>query len=92
MRRFAHSEWTFPDALVVDGNLIQVNSARQVLKTYNLEIPIIAVTKDEHHKPKALSGPKEILESHRYDILLANAEAHRYGISFHRSRRGRALF
>lgn len=92
MRRFAHSEWTFPDALVVDGNLIQVNSARQVLKTYNLEIPIIAVTKDEHHKPKALSGPKEILGSHRYDILLANAEAHRYGISFHRSRRGRALF
>lgn len=86
-RRLAHTEWRYPDAIVVDGNVIQINVARDVLSTLGLSIPIIAVTKDERHRPKAVTGPKTFVETHKYAILLANNEAHRYAVTFHRARR-----
>lgn len=91
VRRFSHPEWRFPSAIVVDGNTIQINVAKEVLSTLSLDIPIIAVTKDERHRPKAISGQKDLVENHKYAILLANSEAHRYGISFHRARRKKAF-
>lgn len=91
VRRFSHPEWRFPSAIVVDGNAIQINVAKEVLSTLSLDIPIIAVTKDERHRPKAISGQKDLVENHKYAILLANSEAHRYGISFHRARRKKAF-
>jgi excinuclease ABC subunit C len=86
-RRLAHAEWRLPDAIVVDGNIIQINVAKEVLKENKLDIPIIAVTKDERHRPKSITGDKGIIEKHKYDILLANAESHRFAVSFHRQRR-----
>jgi excinuclease ABC subunit C len=91
VRRFSHPEWLFPQALVVDGNAIQSNVAKEVLHSLALDIPIIAVTKDERHRPKAITGPKDLVETHKYAILLANSEAHRYGITFHRARRSKGL-
>lgn len=90
-RRFAHPEWTLPNAIVVDGNAIQINVAKEVLKELNLKIEIIAVTKDERHRAKAITGKKEIVEARKYDILLANSEAHRFAISFHKQRRKNAF-
>ena len=90
-RRLAHTEWQYPDAIVVDGNMIQINAAREVLRSLALQIPVIAVTKDERHRPKAVSGPTALVETHKYAILLANNEAHRYAVTFHRQRRKKAL-
>ncbi len=90
-RRFGHPEWGVPNAIVVDGNLIQVNAAKEVLKSLSLDIPIVAVTKDERHRPKAISGPKDIVEKNKYAILLANNEAHRYAITFHKTRRKKSF-
>jgi excinuclease ABC subunit C len=90
-RRFGHPEWPFPQALVVDGNVIQSNVAKDVLRNFKLNIPIIAVTKDERHRPKAITGPKDLIESQKYAILLANNEAHRYAITFHKARRSKAM-
>ncbi len=91
VRRFAHPEWSLPQAIVVDGNAIQSNVAKEVLSSLVLDIPVIAVTKDERHRPKAITGPKDIIETHKYAILLANNEAHRYGVTFHRARRAKGL-
>lgn len=91
VRRFAHPEWSFPQAIVVDGNIIQSNVADGVLKDLELDIPIIAVTKDERHRPKAITGSKTIIETHKYAILLANNEAHRYAITFHKARRKKSF-
>lgn len=90
-RRFAHPEWRYPDVIVVDGNVIQVNVAIEVLNTLGLTIPIVAVTKDERHRPKAVTGKKAIVEAHKYALLLANNEAHRYAITFHKARRKKAF-
>ena len=91
VRRLAHTEWPYPQLIVVDGNIIQTNVAETVLKELQLEIPIAAVTKDERHRPKAVSGPKGLIETHKFAILLANNEAHRFAITFHKARRKKAL-
>ena len=90
-RRFAHPEWAMPSAIVVDGNIIQTNVAQEVLARLKLKMPIIAVTKDERHRPKAITGSKELVEARKYDILLANSEAHRFAVSFHKQRRQKAF-
>lgn len=91
VRRFAHPEWPMPDAMVVDGNIIQTNVAQEVLRELAIEIPIIAVTKDERHRPRSISGDTKLINTHRYAILLANNEAHRFAITFHKQRRKKAM-
>lgn len=85
-RRLAHKDWPYPDLIVVDGNNIQKNVAQKVLKDFNLKIPIMAVTKNERHKPKAIIGTKILIEKYKKDILLANSEAHRFAISYYRQK------
>jgi excinuclease UvrABC nuclease subunit len=91
VRRLTHTEWPYPSAIVVDGNIIQTNVAREVLDELQLEIPVIAVTKDERHRPKSISGPQELVEAHKFAILLANSEAHRFALTFHKDRRKKAM-
>lgn len=86
-RRLNHQEWPLPQFIVVDGSLAQKNAAESVLRIHSLTIPVVGVVKDKHHKPIRLIGQKEILDLHKQSILLANAESHRFAISFHRSKR-----
>lgn len=91
IRRLAHTEWPYPDMIVVDGNIIQERAAQEVLRNVQLKIPVVAVTKDERHKPKSISGKTDLIEGYKYGILLANNEAHRFALSFHRARRKKAM-
>jgi excinuclease ABC subunit C len=84
-RRFAHSEWPKPSLIVVDGNNIQINAARKVLFELAIVIPIVSVVKDEKHKASAILAPNDILAKHKFDILLANSESHRFAIGFYRN-------
>ncbi|MEK7638636.1 MAG: GIY-YIG nuclease family protein [Patescibacteria group bacterium] len=86
-RRLSHSEWPFPQVIVVDGNSVQKKVAEVALRQAGLVIPVVAVVKNDKHKPERLIGVKSILETHQYSILLANAEAHRFSLAYHRSRR-----
>jgi len=90
-RRFKHAEWSLPNLIVVDGSNLQRHVAEAMLKESSLDIPIVSVVKDEHHKPKGILGPKKERELFKNDILLGNSEAHRFAISFHRKRRGKAF-
>ena len=90
-RRLNHTEWTYPDIIVVDGNEMHVKRAESVLRARRIGIPIVAVTKDEHHKAANLLGSEAIIIPRRKDIIAINAEAHRYVIRFHRNRRNKSL-
>ncbi|QQS15530.1 MAG: GIY-YIG nuclease family protein [Candidatus Moraniibacteriota bacterium] len=90
-RRFKHSEWGLPTLIVVDGSNLQRHVAEAVLRDFSIDIPIVSVLKDEHHRPKGVLGPRKERMAHQESILLANSEAHRFAISFHRKRRGRAF-
>lgn len=85
-RRFKHDEWSQPQIIVVDGSTAQKNAAEYVLKKYDVVIPVVAVVKDERHKPIRLVGPKKLLDQFQNDILLANAESHRFAVAFHREK------
>lgn len=90
-RRFVHTEWGLPSLIVVDGSHLQRHVAEAVLKDFSLDIPIVSVVKDARHQPKSILGPKKERDAFKNDILFANSEAHRYAISFHRKRRGKAF-
>jgi excinuclease ABC subunit C len=88
-RRLNHSEWSYPDLIVVDGNQNQLKAAEAVLKARRITIPVVAVTKDERHKAADLIGDGsqlavELIGRNRKAIIAVNAEAHRFVINFHR--------
>ncbi len=87
MRRFAHPEWQRPDLLVIDGGTAQKRRAEKVLKELNFTIPIVSVVKDDKHKAKAIMGNKELIESYKRGILIANLESHRFAVAYHRELR-----
>jgi len=88
-RRLAHREWPFPSIIVVDGGMAQINVTRSVLSRLNLDIPVVSVLKDERHKPKGIMGKKEFTIKYKKEILLANSEAHRFAIAYHKNLRNR---
>ncbi len=90
-RRLTHVEWPLPRAFVVDGGTAQVRAAERVLRKAGVGIPVVGVVKNERHKPERLIGERRILEAYERDILLANNEAHRFAISWHRKRRGKLV-
>jgi excinuclease ABC subunit C len=83
-RRLTHKEWPLPEIIVVDGGRAQINVAEKLIRENNLMIPVTAIVKDEHHKVAKIIASESILNKFKFDILLANSEAHRFAINFHR--------
>lgn len=90
-RRLGHPEWPLPRVVVVDGSTGQMNAAKRVFAQAGVMVPIVGVVKNDAHKPERLIGDKGAITAHERDILLANSEAHRYAITWHRKRRGRLM-
>ena len=90
-RRLNHLEWQYPSAIVVDGGKAQKKAAESVLKEEGVAIPVVAVVKDERHRPREVIGARAggISES---DAVLANAEAHRFSLASHRKARSRLVY
>ena len=86
-RRLGHNEWPLPRVIAVDGATAQINAAQKVLLELGVGIPVVGVVKDEKHRPREIRGTKETIAGRERDILLANAEAHRFAIGYHRKKR-----
>ncbi len=90
-RRLRHEEWKFPDLIVIDGGVAQKNTAEKVIGELQLKIPVVSVVKDAKHRPDHFLGDQVLVSKYKSDIILANAEAHRFAIQYHRKVRGRFL-
>lgn len=94
-RRLAHPEWPYPSLIVVDGGKAQINVTRQILSSLpaqagvHLAVPIVSVLKDERHKARAILGDKKLGVEYEREILLANSEAHRFAIAYHKQMRNK---
>ncbi len=93
-RRWAHEEWQYPNLIVVDGSTAQINAAEKVLREAGLPakgagIPVLSVVKDERHRPKAIKGDRTLARKYEAEVLLANSEAHRFAIAYHKNLRNR---
>ena len=99
-RRFSHAEWPKPHIIVVDGNDVQRNAAEAVIKELKLDTHVVSVVKDERHKPRAILGEEQLFsklsdadsKNLQKTILLANGEAHRFALAYHRRVRGKISF
>ena len=79
-----------PDLIIVDGGETQVNVAKKILDELNLNINIIGLKKDNHHRTSLIvtSDLKEIeLDTHGHlfhFLTLIQDEVHRFAITYHR--------
>lgn len=89
-RRLTHQEWPLPEAIVVDGGKPQKKAAEGALAEANIAIPVVAVVKDERHRPREVIGARAAKISEA-DAVLANSEAHRFSLARHRAARSRPL-
>jgi excinuclease ABC subunit C len=87
-RRFGHVEWQRPDVIVIDGGKTHLLHAKKLLKELDIDIPTVSVVKDNRHKAKGILGNRELAESYKPSIVLANMEAHRFAVEYHRKLRG----
>ncbi len=91
-RRFNHPEWQYPDLILIDGGKGQLNMTVSVLKTLELAIPIVALTKNINHigdhvlstTRKTAVKIKKLPLAVRNLILQIDAEAHRFAIGYYR--------
>ena len=91
MRRFNHKEWRYPDLIVIDGGVAHKQTGEKVLAHLGLFIPVVSVVKDERHKPKNVLGRQDLVDNHKKEILLANSEAHRFAIGYHKVLRNKLV-
>ncbi len=90
-RRLEHADWELPRMFVVDGSTAQIRAAEKVLKEAGIEIPVVSVVKDEHHRPKEVKGNRALVRKYENDILLANHESHRFALAYHIKLRDKVL-
>ncbi len=85
-RRLEHSEWNLPRVFVVDGGAIHKKIAERILSDAGISIPVLAVVKDEKHRPREVIGIHKNSIS-EVDAVRVNNEAHRFAIARHRRAR-----
>ena len=90
LRRLNHPEWQFPKVIVVDGGKAHKKIVEKVLAEAGVSIPVIAVVKDERHRPREVLAAR-VAGISEVDAVLANSEAHRFSLSRHRAARSRNL-
>lgn len=81
-----------PSLIIMDGGKGQVNIAKEVLKEYSLDIPVIGLVKDDYHKTRGIIYENEEfplkVSSTLYRLLFQiQEEAHRFAINYHRKLR-----
>ena len=90
-RRFSHQKWEYPNIIVADGGIAQKRTIENFLRNnkdiINKEISVVACKKDKTHKVVSIIGNRDIILKNKKFILLANSEAHRFAIEFHRKKR-----
>ncbi len=89
-RRFGHPEWEYPKAIVIDGGKTHKKAAESVLEALEIGIPVVAVVKDEKHRPREVIGSMRAGISDA-DAVLVNAEAHRFALARHREARRKGM-
>lgn len=98
--RLLREEKALPDLILMDGGIVQVRAARDVIENeLGLAIPVAGMIKDDHHRTASLlDGYREEIvdmdpRSQAFHLLQRiQEEVHRYAISYHRQVRSKAQY
>jgi excinuclease ABC subunit C len=86
----------FPDLILIDGGLGQINAVLPVLQELGIEIPVCGMVKDDKHRTRGLIYNKQEIaipiSTHAFRLITnVQDEAHRFAIAYHRSLRGKTI-
>ena len=87
-----------PDLLIVDGARIQIDIAKEILSSLNMDITIAGLGKDEHHNTSYLmNADYEIIDIRKDSNLFfflshVQDEVHRFAITYHKKLRKKAMY
>lgn len=92
--RVLHDKLQKPDLIIVDGGIIQINAAKEILNSLYLDIPVLGLKKNEKHSTTSLiSQDKEYSIDKTSDVFhyltRMQDEVHRYTISYHKDIRSK---
>lgn len=87
----------FPDLILMDGGKGQVNIALEVLRSFNIDIPVCGMVKDDRHSTRGLIYNNEELPIKKHSNIMRlitriQDEVHRFAITYHRSLRSKTTF
>ena len=75
---------------------MQFNVAQKVLIDLKSDIIVVALVKDDKHKARGILADEKLtaanpllLSEYKRSIILANSEAHRFAIAYHKNLRKR---
>lgn len=83
----------FPDLLLVDGGMAQIDAAKEVIASLRLSIPICGLVKDDRHSTDSLMDeqyrvlPVDKQSELFFFLTRMQDEVHRFAISYHRKLR-----
>lgn len=85
---------TFPDLLLIDGGITQVNAVEAIVESYGVFAPVCGMVKDDKHNTRALyfEGKEiDISENRELFVWIAQmqSEVHRFAIDYHRTLRSK---
>ena len=94
--RLKASNSKYPDLILVDGGINQIKAASKALKEAEVDIPVFGLVKNDKHQTSSLMNINEEnynIENKNLFFLLTRMqdEVHRFAISFHREKRGKAM-
>jgi len=86
----------YPDLILADGGLIQVEAVTEALKEIEVDIPVFGLYKNDKHQTEGLidvNGNTYPLTNKALFFLLTRMqdEVHRFAITFHRSKRDKKM-
>ncbi len=95
-RRLAHPEWGYPEVMLIDGGIAQLNVATKVTNvteaTKAIKIISIAKGKQELLIEGAAKIPLKALPQEIYNLVKhLDDEAHRFAITYHKKVRKRSM-
>lgn len=92
-RRIAHSEWPYPDLIVVDGGKAQRNAALSILRVYKLDTPVLGQAKglNEIHWLNGATALADLPDTARNLLLRLRDEAHRFARRYFHWRQTKAI-
>jgi excinuclease UvrABC nuclease subunit len=92
-RRLQHPEWPLPQIFLIDGGRAQVNKIKAVLEAHRCTIPVVGIAKGpERKRNDFILGSKDPsfitwIANHQNLLIKVRDEAHRFAITFNRSKR-----
>lgn len=96
VRRF-RNDWRHPDLILIDGGWPQVNAAIEVIREFELGIPVVGLAKGPaRDKDELICDPNNleicvVCERHKKILVAVRDEAHRFAITYHRQLRSRRM-